>query len=112
MSHWGITTDISCLLCDDGIDDINHIMITCPYTCAVQQLLFGRNSLANSWEEEIDEAARKLAGDSPAAGKLRLYWRACASSIWYERCRRNAGGKARPPEELHAYIVFESSCIL
>ncbi|CAN1336945.1 hypothetical protein LINPERPRIM_LOCUS37376 [Linum perenne] len=80
MSHWGLTIDISCLLC--------------AYSRQVQFLLFGTTLTASSWEHEIKDSARKLAGDTLVITRQRMIWRAGINSVWYERCRRQAGGKA------------------
>ncbi|CAN1152031.1 LINE-1 reverse transcriptase homolog [Linum perenne] len=107
MSHWGVTVDISCLLCDDGVDDIQHIMVSCSFSHAVQQLLFGKATTASTWEQEVGLSAGLFAGNSSVAKKSRLLWRAWVSSVWYERCRRNAGEKPRPPEDVFSVIKFE-----
>ncbi|CAN0838161.1 hypothetical protein LINGRAHAP2_LOCUS2011 [Linum grandiflorum] len=35
MAYWGLTIDLSCLLCDDGVDEIEHILLTCPLVTAL-----------------------------------------------------------------------------
>ncbi|CAN0893005.1 hypothetical protein LINGRAHAP2_LOCUS17907 [Linum grandiflorum] len=35
MASWDLPVDISCLLCETGINDLNHIFVDCPY---VQQV--------------------------------------------------------------------------
>ncbi|CAN1320203.1 hypothetical protein LINPERPRIM_LOCUS31591 [Linum perenne] len=111
MSHWGVTVDISCLLCEDGIDDIQHIMVSCPFSRDVQRLIFGRVTVASTWEQVVCSSAGVFADPSSVAKKNRLLWFAWISSMWYERCRRNAGEMPRSPEDISSIIKFECDCI-
>ncbi|CAN1291764.1 hypothetical protein LINPERPRIM_LOCUS21278 [Linum perenne] len=111
MSHWGITLDISCLLYDVGVDDIQHIMVDYAFSHSIQSLVLGRITAANTWEQEVSLSSRAFVGSSPVEKRSRLLWRAWVSSVWYERCRRNAGEAPRTPEEIHSIIMLECYCI-
>ncbi|CAN1336601.1 hypothetical protein LINPERPRIM_LOCUS37210 [Linum perenne] len=108
MSHLGVTLDIYCLLCDNGIDDIQHIMVDCYFTNSLKMLLYGKHSAARTWEQKIHLYAGTCTRDSLHVKREQLKWRAWISMVWYERCRRNAGVASRTPEELHSVIIFNA----
>ncbi|CAN1247600.1 hypothetical protein LINPERPRIM_LOCUS6402 [Linum perenne] len=112
MSKWGISLDISCLLCDKGVDCIDHIMVDCEYVNPLKLLIYGQQGVTKTWEQEILVAVGKCTGGSDQAKRKRLLWRAVISLVWYERCRRNEGVLPRTCDALHSIILSECDCIL
>ncbi|CAN1337325.1 hypothetical protein LINPERPRIM_LOCUS37560 [Linum perenne] len=115
MSHWGFSLDISCLFCDNGIESIQHIMIECGFMKDLRDQVYKKLKVcpatAITWELEIKRVAAKWSGNSMQAKKGRLMWRALISTVWYERCLRNAGVKPRSADDLFALLAYDCACI-
>ncbi|CAN1762314.1 hypothetical protein LINPERHAP1_LOCUS8315 [Linum perenne] len=102
MAHWGLATDIGCLLCQDGVDELNHIFHDCIFVKGVISKCKEWKWRGSSWEDDIAKASNLL-----HIKKGRLIWRAIYANMWYERCRRNAGEGKRIVQELVDVINFE-----
>ncbi|CAN1122632.1 hypothetical protein LINPERHAP2_LOCUS1452 [Linum perenne] len=79
ISHWGLTTDISCMLCETGVDEINHIMCNFPYALDVKKLL--HMSLYTDWNEEVVSCSGNWGSDQKGDVKGRLMSRATISML-------------------------------
>ena len=98
MENWGMSVDISCLLCKDGMDDINHLFYDCPFICKIRSYCFGRIlPFAPCWKRDCDEVVELYFGKSAEACSFRLLWRGMIESVCYERCRRNACKQENAP---------------
>ena len=65
ISHWGLITYFSGLLCDIGVDDVSLIMTNYSYTKQVTYFVNVQTSLI--WEVDIQLHARTMLRDSKNA---------------------------------------------
>ncbi|CAN1241185.1 hypothetical protein LINPERPRIM_LOCUS4856 [Linum perenne] len=91
ISHWGLVRDVNCLLCDKGIDELEHIFLHCSYICYVRNELGPKYESKATWKEELESKSIQFAGDSNEDKVGRATWRAIIAETWYCRCAKNAG---------------------
>ncbi|CAN0889477.1 LINE-1 reverse transcriptase homolog [Linum grandiflorum] len=113
VAEWGVSVDVSCFLCDAGVDEAAHLFHGCTFGKKVRYYCWGNDELhARSWTDEVKQYNTKFTANTSAAGAGRLFWRAIISAIWYERCRRRAGELIRSPREVAMGICREIGFIL
>ncbi|CAN0905660.1 LINE-1 retrotransposable element ORF2 protein [Linum grandiflorum] len=88
MANWGLTLDISCVLCSSGIDSRDHIFFCCVYSKEILTTLLPEIANLTRWEDNIAEVCSSWTGKSNFMKTKRLLWCQITSDIWKERCRR------------------------
>ncbi|CAN1159861.1 hypothetical protein LINPERHAP2_LOCUS22968 [Linum perenne] len=92
-AKWGSSLDISCLLCDKGVDKPNHVFHGCDYIGHImEECMYSIMPYrVKTWNERISYYSRKFSNSSTQSKAGRILWRSIISNVWYERCRRQAG---------------------
>ncbi|CAN0888287.1 Putative ribonuclease H protein At1g65750 [Linum grandiflorum] len=105
IATWGLSVDISCLLCSTGIDELNHLMYGCRFGAEIRRRCYGSEVVAAAnWVDYLTESSLAFKMNTMAGKTGRLFWRAIVSEIWYERCRRRAGEVNSTPTEIAGRI--------
>ncbi|CAN1319426.1 hypothetical protein LINPERPRIM_LOCUS31216 [Linum perenne] len=104
MVSWGFPVNVSCLLCDAGIDSRDHLFMDCNFTCAVMEAFLPDFSRA-TWDRHFSQAVAELNGTNLQMVSRSLGWRMVLSCVWKERCRRVFTGDRKTPQEIVDYIT-------
>ncbi|XP_039007103.1 uncharacterized protein LOC120134737 [Hibiscus syriacus] len=107
IQRMGIVSIGSCVLCNDTLENRNHLFFECPIATQlrVQTLLLnGINKTISSWEDMISWASCTWKGKSLLITILKLAWSATIYVLWEERNRRIFKGCSRNTAELLSSI--------
>ncbi|CAN1799873.1 hypothetical protein LINPERHAP1_LOCUS22296, partial [Linum perenne] len=110
MVSWGLSVDISCVFCDDGVDCRDHLFWNCEYSEKVLANLMG-TSKCRTWEGVLEFVCRKFSGKTDNAIIWRCNWVTAVSTLWRERCSRAHGGLKRTPKDLVGQIKLDIASI-
>ncbi|XP_039030066.1 uncharacterized protein LOC120164396 [Hibiscus syriacus] len=102
LLRMGITTNGICVLCNEMLENRNHLFFDCPIASCLRgkiMLLIGLNKNI-SWEDMVNWACNSWKGKSLISTILKLAWCANIYVLWEERNRRIFKGCSKTVDDL------------
>lgn len=100
--------DITCVLCDNGTDNCQHLFFACPYAAAVWRAALSRFGIVHtpqSWSNEFNWLPIACKGRNTRSCLIRQVFAAAVYMIWGERNRRVAGEQGLTHQGITAYVI-------
>ncbi|XP_039020524.1 uncharacterized protein LOC120152358 [Hibiscus syriacus] len=104
----GITTEGTCVNCNNDMETRNHLFCHCPLAVRLWNSILSLNGLKNAtstWDEMVTRASSTWKGKSLLTTILKIAWTAYVYILWEERNCRIFKGRHRSTENLLKVII-------
>ncbi|XP_026417158.1 uncharacterized protein LOC113312635 [Papaver somniferum] len=89
LMRWGIMDSAGCVLCENGIEDEEHLFLNCTFSRDIWQGLLIKmgvcKELSNSWDIELLWCQKNLLGDGAVTTDKKLCLNSFIYHVWMER---------------------------
>jgi hypothetical protein len=105
----GIISEVRCVLCGQGVEDLDHLFFSCPFSERLWLLLCDKCNLPwiqRSWVESVGWMIQNSKGKSLKSLIYKRMFAASVYAIWRERNTRTFQDKARHVSSIVYEILF------
>lgn len=109
LSKHGMSVDLTCILCGQEEESLNHLFFSCSFSSSIWISLCGKcniPSVAMNWEDTLRWMAQTFRGNSLSSLTARLMFAAVVYGIWRERNSRLFQGRALDVANVCYEILF------
>ncbi|KAK4733579.1 hypothetical protein R3W88_007840 [Solanum pinnatisectum] len=108
MTKWGVTTNLTCPLCQEEDENIEHLFFTCKFTAGVWNKLLawkGIQHIGMKWHEEVQWEIKYMKGSNKIAQVYMLCLAGTIYHMWIECNCRIFQAKQRSEEYMIRHII-------
>ncbi|KAK9756190.1 hypothetical protein RND81_01G079800 [Saponaria officinalis] len=104
LFKWGVIEDALCMFCGDGIESIQHLIVSCVYSRKVIEGLAHALGLQVPYTDLISWSAT-VQTDIWKRKALACIFKVCYYRIWQQRNKTRLQSRVMRPDLLVAYIL-------
>ncbi|XP_060195313.1 uncharacterized protein LOC132624567 [Lycium barbarum] len=108
LAQWGCVESLTCTLCKQGCEDIEHLFFECSYAAAVWSKMLSSQGILRqcmNWQGEVVWAQVQRKGKNSAAQVFRMTLAGSVNYIWQEWNLRLFQGKERNAEGITKQVI-------
>uniref|UniRef100_M1D352 Orf147a protein n=1 Tax=Solanum tuberosum TaxID=4113 RepID=M1D352_SOLTU len=108
MAKWGVTSNLTCPLCQVEDEDIDHLFFACMFTAGIWKKLLawqGIQRTGGKWHEEVQWATTHMKSNTSKANVYRMVMAGTIYHVWIERNNRIFQFKQRNEEFMIRHII-------
>ncbi|XP_055814275.1 uncharacterized protein LOC129883688 [Solanum dulcamara] len=110
LTSWGIDVNQQCKLCQQDLENREHLFTQCEFTRAIWKKLLNWIKWplfhADAWDMHLEWTLKQSKGKSHNAQLFKLIYAECSYAIWMERNQRTFEEKRRNYEEITKEIAY------
>ncbi|WMV24896.1 hypothetical protein MTR67_018281 [Solanum verrucosum] len=110
MAKWGVTKNLTCPLCQEEDENIEHLFFTCKFIAGIWNKLLAWQGVQHTgmkWHEEVQWAIKYMKGRNSIAQVYRMCLAGTIYHVWIERNCRIFQTKQRSEEFMIRHIIRE-----
>lgn len=108
LAKWGVTTNMTCPLCEDKDEDIDHLFFECAFSGEIWNKLLswqGIQRASSRWHDEVQWALTHMKGNNCVAQVYRMTLAGAIYCLWMERNYRIFQHKHKQKEAIIRQII-------
>lgn len=113
LDKWGIQTSLTCALCDEEMEDHQHLFFKCSTSGDIWQRILNCQGVTRGsmgWREEVQWANLHWKGKLAKAAVFRMSLAATVYHIWMERNQRIFQQRKQQREAISRQIIQDLHC--